>query len=341
VEDRVVFAQQLALLLQTGNSVVPSIAALAKQSRSEAMRKVLDRVHSGLQDGKPLSDCLQRHPDAFGPLSVNLIRAGEATGALQESLAELTRMLQIQRGLRNRIREATTYPLVLIALMVGVLTFMMVFVLPRFAELFEGIEDELPITTRLLLGTGDLLHSRWWLLIPITLLVVIVARWLRNSGAMLRAWDSLKLKIPLVGKLFEEAYMFRLFSSLSLLLSSHVPLLEAIGIARGLVGNSRYNAFFDNLTRQVEGGHGVTPAFQEADFFPDTVKLMVATGESSGAMDKVMGSLSERYREDLESDIRRLSTLLEPALLVVMGALVGLIAVSFIVPIFKMSKAIG
>ena len=156
-----------------------------------------------------------------------------------------------------------------------------------------------------------------------------------------RLWDRVKTILPVIGRLYEEAYLYRLFSSLSLLLTSHVPLLEAVGIVRDLVRDARYGAFFNNLSRHVEVGHGVTRAFQEADFLPDTVKLMVATGETSGALDTVMGTLAERYREDLESDIRRFSTLLEPVLLVVMGLLVGLIAISLIVPIFRMSRTIN
>jgi type II secretory pathway component PulF len=161
-----------------------------------------------------------------------------------------------------------------------------------------------------------------------------------TSGALRRTWDRAKLGIPLVGRLYEEAYLYRLFTSLSLLLTSHVPLLEAVEIVRGLVRDARFGVLFDGLSKRVETGHGVTRAFQDADFLPDTVKLMVATGETSGALDTVMGTLAERYREDLESDIRRFSALLEPALLIVMGVLVGLIAISLIVPIFRMSRTI-
>jgi len=340
LEDQAVFTRQLALLLQTGNGLVPSIEALARQARTAAMKKELTRIHSELQAGKSLSEALERNQAAFGSVFVSLVRAGEATGALRESLEELSKMLDIQRGLRSKVREAMAYPTVLLCMMCGVLAFMMVFVLPRFAELFEGIEEELPVTTRFLLRSGRLLDSSSWKILPIILAAVVAAAWLWRSRTLHRAWDWLRFRIPLVGGLIEQAFMLRLFSSMGLLLGNHVPLLESIHIVRNLTTSSRYRGFFEDLRKNVEAGRGVAPAFQEARFLPDTVKLIVATGERSGALDKVMTTLAERYREDLEKGVRRASTLLEPLMIIVMGAFVATIAISFIVPIFKMSKAV-
>ena len=155
-----------------------------------------------------------------------------------------------------------------------------------------------------------------------------------------RVWDRLKLRLPLVGRLFFAAYLYRMFSSLGLLLGSHVPHLEAIEISRHAVRNVRFEALFDRLREQVEAGRGVAAAFIEVGFLPETVQLMISTGEASGALDTVMARLSERYREDLERDIRRLGTLIEPIMLVGMGVAVGFIAVSFIMPLFQLSRAV-
>ena len=163
---------------------------------------------------------------------------------------------------------------------------------------------------------------------------------LGRTALVRRIWNRVKMSRPIAGKLYAEAYLFQLSSTLGLLLGSRVPHLEAIRIARNVVRSPWYEDFFANLERNVEAGRGVTPAFQEAAFFPDTVKLMVSTGESSGALDTVMGRLADHYREELESDIRRLSSLLEPAMLVGMGLMVGFIAISLIVPILRMSRAI-
>jgi type II secretory pathway component PulF len=340
VEELVLFTQQLALLLQTGNGIAPSIEILATQARAPAMRTALLDVHQRLVAGSELSEGLERHPRVFDPLFVSIVRAGEASGELRQSLESLGGMIEIRRRLRARIREAMTYPLVISIIMLGVMIFMMTYMFPRFSDLFADLGDELPITTRMLLVLSGFLRSRWWILPPIAGLAGYGIHRLWQVEAVRAGWDRLKLSLPLVGRLYHEAYIYQLFASLSLLLGSHVPHLEAIRIARQAVRNARYQAFFDRLADLVEAGRGVSQAFVEAPFLPGTVKLVVATGETSGALPLVMGRLSERYREDLESDIRRMSTLLEPILLVVMGLLVGLVAVSFITPLFKLSRAV-
>jgi type II secretory pathway component PulF len=161
-----------------------------------------------------------------------------------------------------------------------------------------------------------------------------------NVAGFQRVRDTLKLAIPVLRTFFTDGYLFQLFLSMGLLLRSRVPLLEAIEITRGTVRNYLYQVFFDRLAENVEAGKGLSHAFNEASFLPDTVKLMIATGESAGTLDTVMVKLSEKYREDLESNIRRLSSALEPVMLIVMGVLVGVIAMSIILPLFKLSRAI-
>jgi type II secretory pathway component PulF len=340
VEELVLFTQQLALLLQTGNGIAPSIEILATQARAPALRIALLDVRQRLVAGSELSEGLERHPRVFDRLFVSIIRAGEKSGELRRSLESLAGMIEVRRRLRARIREAMTYPIVLSVIMAGVVVFMMTYMFPRFADLFADLGNELPITTRMLLGLAGFLRSRWWILPPIAGLAGYGIHRLWQVERVRQGWDGLKLSLPFVGRLYHEAYLYQLFASLSLLLGSHVPHLEAIRIAREAVRNVRYQAFFNRLAESVEAGRGVSQAFVEAPFLPGAVKLVVTTGESSGSLPLVMGRLSERYREDLESDIRRMSTMLEPILLVVMGLLVGLVAVSFITPLFKLSRAV-
>jgi type II secretory pathway component PulF len=340
LDDVVLFTQQLALLLQTGNGLVPSIGALATQTGSPALRDVLQDVQTRLEEGNELSDSLGQHPAAFDHLYVSLVKAGEATGHLRESLERLVGILEIRRRLRARIREAMTYPTLLAVVMTGVVVFVFTFMIPRFAELFASLGDDLPLSTRFLVGISDALRSRWWFFVPMVILTGVGVGRLGRTEFVRRAWDRTKMRLPVVGKLYGEAYLFQLSSTLGLLLGSRVPHLEAIQIAKDVVKSPGYERLFADLEKYVEAGRGVAPAFQEAPFLPDTVKLMVSTGEASGALDIVMGRLAEHYREELESDIRRLSSLLEPAMLVGMGLMVGFIAISLIVPILRMSRAI-
>jgi type II secretory pathway component PulF len=336
----VFFTQQLALLLRTGNGLVPSIGALANQVGSPPLREVLRNVQSRLEEGVELSESLRRHPRAFDNLFVSLVKAGEATGHLRESLERLVGILEIRRRLQVRIREAMTYPTLLAVVMTAVVIFVFTFMIPRFADLFASLGDDLPASTRLLVGMSDQIRSRWWILVPMLIPVGVGIRRLGSAALLRRSWDRVKMSLPIAGKLYAEAYLFQLSSTFGLLLGSRVPLLEAIRIARDVVKSPQYEEFFANLEQNVEAGRGVAPAFLEARFFPDTVKLMVSTGEASGALDEVMSRIAEHYREELESDIRRLSSMLEPAMLVGMGLMVGFIAISLIVPILRMSRTI-
>jgi type II secretory pathway component PulF len=338
--DLVFFTQQLALLLRTGNGLVPSIGALANQVGSPTLREVLRNVQSRLEEGVELSESLRRHPRAFDNLFVSLVKAGEATGHLRESLERLVGILEIRRRLQVRIREAMTYPTLLAVVMTAVVIFVFTFMIPRFADLFASLGDDLPASTRLLVGMSDQIRSRWWILVPMLIPVGVGIRRLGSAALLRRSWDRVKMSLPIAGKLYAEAYLFQLSSTFGLLLGSRVPLLEAIRIARDVVKSPQYEEFFANLEQNVEAGRGVAPAFLEARFFPDTVKLMVSTGEASGALDEVMSRIAEHYREELESDIRRLSSMLEPAMLVGMGLMVGFIAISLIVPILRMSRTI-
>jgi len=338
--ELVVFTQQLVLLLRGGSGLAPSIRALASQTRRPLMRGVLERVTDRLESGRGLSEAMPQHPEAFDTLYVSIVKGGEASGQLAASLAQLARILETKRLLRERIREALSYPTLLLTVMAVVVVFMLVYMVPRFGELFRDMGPELPWSTRLILIAASALRSSWWLLLPIGILAGVGVARLWRRPAVRHAWDRAKVRLPIVRTVFGEGYLFQLFSSLGLLLGSRVPHLEAIGIVRRSIRHVEYDRFFDELTRHVEAGRGVSPAFQEAAFLPDTVKLMVATGESAGALDRTMLDLSERYRESLESHIRRLSSLMEPVLLVVMGLMVGFLAVSFILPLFKLSRMV-
>lgn len=340
LEEIVLFTQQLALLVETGNGLVPSIAALSTQAGSPALRKVLADVHGRLEEGKELSETLRRHPKVFDNLYVSLVKAGEASGALHESLVRLSGILDVRRRLQARMKDAMTYPAVLTCIMGVTVVFLMTYVVPKFADIFDAMGDELPVSTRMILATADFLHERWYVAAAALVAAVVVGKFVWRMPPVRLLRDRLRIMAPVVGPISSEAYLFQLFSSFGLLLRSRVPHLEAIAIARGVVRNAYYESFFTKLSKDVEAGRGLARTFHEASFLPDTVKLMIATGEMSGALDMVMTRLSEHYRENLETGIKRMSLVLEQVMLVVMGAVVGFIAISFILPIMKMSKAV-
>lgn len=340
LDETVLFTRQLALLIETGNSLAPSIDALSSQVGSQAMQTVLDDVHRNLEEGIELSESLRKHPKVFGNLYVSLVKAGEASGALHESLVRLAGILDVRRRLRNRMKDAMTYPAVLTCVMGATVVFLMTYVVPKFADIFDSMGDELPMSTRMILGTADFLRTRWWMAVIALIAAGFVLRILWKTPPVRLLWDRIKIGMPVVGSITSEAYLFQLFSSFGLLLRSRVPHMEAILIAKEVVRNAYYESFFDRLAKNVEAGRGFAVAFREASFLPNTVKLMISTGESSGALDTVMTRLADHYRESLEGGIKRLSLVFEQVMLVVMGVVVGFVAISFILPIMKMSKAV-
>ncbi len=339
LDDLVLLVQNLVLMLQNGTGLVPAVSAMASQAERPVLRQILSEIRDQLEDGAVLSDCLLRHPKVFDSMFVAAVKAGEASGALAESLSRLSGMLEVRRQLRTRLREALTYPAVVTAVMAIVMVFMLVYMVPKFGEIFRDMGDELPISTRLMLGAAELIRSRWWAVIPTLVAIGVGARWLLRHPRATGLWDRAKLVLPITGRFYGTACLYQIFASLGLLLGSRVPHLEAIAIVRQSVRAPRFEGFFDSLLDQVEAGRGMSRAFTEAPFLPEPVKLSVSTGEAAGALDTVMVRLGDRYREDLESDIRRLATVIEPIMLVVMGVMVGIIAISFILPMFKLSRA--
>lgn len=339
-DDLVVFSRQLALLLQTGNALVPSVEALSTMFHSPRFRGVLEDVHGRMEEGRGFSDALARHPRVFDDTFVSLVRAGEASGALRASLERVAELLEIHDRLRKRTQEAMIYPTLLLCILSAVVFFMTTFVLPRFAQVFEDFDAELPALTRAVLFATDTLRSSWPFLIPMIPLSIVALRKVLRTRRAREALDEAKLKLPLVGRLYSEAYLFQMFVSLGMLLGTRVPLLDAIKITRGTVRNARYDGFFSQLADSVEEGRGMALPFSRAPFLPDAVKLMITTGESTGALDVVMVRLAERYRDALESDIRRLSSVIEPVMLVLMGIVVGTVVISLILPLFKLSQAV-
>lgn len=339
LDDLVLLVQNLVLMLQNGTGLVPAIAAMASQAERPVLGQILTGVRDQLEGGAVLSDCLARHPKAFDSMFIAAVRAGEASGVLVESLTRLSGMLDVRRQLRVRLREALTYPAVVTAVMGVVVVFMLVYMVPKFGEIFSDMWDELPLSTKFMLRSATLLRSRWWAVLPTLLAIGTGVRWLLRHPRATALWDRAKLVLPVTGRFYGTAYLYQIFASLGMLLGSRVPHLEAIAIVRQSVRAPRFEGFFDSLSDHVEAGRGMSRAFTEATFLPEPVKLTVSTGESAGALDTVMVRLGERYREDLEGDIRRLATVIEPIMLVVMGVMVGIIAVSFILPMFKLSRA--
>ena len=341
VRERMFFTERLALLLETGNPLHASLTLLAKQCENEALSKVASRLAEDIAGGMPFSRALAVHPDVFPSVYVNLVGAAEQGGFLPTVLAELTALEDKAATLRATVRSAFSYPMFLIVFSGGVVLFVLTFVFPKFADLFSSIRDQLPVSTLVLMTASDVLRQHWPVVLGGTAGAAFgVHRWLsRESGRALV--DRLKLRIPVLKEMFAQFYLVQSMRVLGLSLEHGVSVPDALRACRDVVDNAAFRAFVADVERDVQEGRGVAPAFERADFMPDLARQLVATGEESGNLPLVMKRLAAHYEQELRRRLQGMAKLIEPIMLLVMGGVVGIIVASLILPIFKLSRAVG
>lgn len=334
------FASQLALMLEVGTPLATAIKSLVIQTKNTAFRAVLVAVEQDLEGGRQLSDAFARHPRAFDDIFISMVRAGEAGGFLKKILDRVVEVRLKREALRSQLRAALTYPAVLCTLSMVVVVFILVGVLPKFTTFFAGKEQILPPTTKMLMGTSDALRNYWW-------------GYLLGLGAAVGAWklfaaspvgrslvDRFLISVPPFSKLMNKIYTTEMLRTLGNLLQSDVPLLEALRVTQQTIRNVHYRRNIDLLMEQVSQGGRFAHVFSAIPFIQESVRQMVATGEEAGTLDTVMLRLADFYDIEVEQDLKAMAALIEPAALMVMGTIIGVMVSSIILPMFKLAHAI-
>jgi len=340
VNERMVFTEQLALLLDTGVSIHEALKALKQQSEDPGLTAILESLLETVTGGKPFSVALSRHPKMFSQTYVSLVAAAEEGGFLQRVLEQLLEMDEKNSRLRAIIVSALSYPVFLIVFSLAVVIFVLVVIFPKFQDLFESIRDQLPATTLALMSVSAFLRDHWLLT-----LVVLGAglgaflAWIRTpAGAQLV--DELKMRTPVIRDIFVQVYLNQTLSVIGLALVSGVPITVALKASQDVVGNFIFARFLETVRQQVNNGQGIASGFNQAAFIPPMVRQMIATGEQSGNLGKVMLRVADFYARELNRRLAVLAKVAEPFMLMVMGVVVGLLVASLILPIFKLSRAI-
>ena len=340
-KDRMFFTEQLGLLLETGTSLHGALDALQAQTPAGQLRDVIGKVRDEIAEGKSFSHALSDHPKVFSDNYVNLVAAGEAGGFLHEVLYQLLELEEKREQLRSTLVSAFSYPAFLMAFSVAVVIFVLMVVFPKFGTLFVSIADQLPATTKILMAMSDTLRAHWVYLLGGTAALALGGKRWSETQAGRQAMDGMKLRIPLIQDIFTQLYLIQAMRVLSLSLTNGVPMIEALKAAREVVENTVFKRFIDGIQRLVEEGRGLAAGFEQADFIPITVKQMIATAEESGNLAKVMLRLADFYERELGKRLATFAKLAEPIMLLVMGAVVGLLVSSLILPIFKLSRAVS
>jgi len=337
--DRMLFTERLALLLETGVPLHAALQSLHQQSEQASQQAMIAAMSDDILAGERFSNALARH-DLFPSTYVNLVAASEAGGFLPEVLAQLVDMDEKEERLRRTLVSALSYPLFLLAFSVGVVLFILVYVFPKFAVMFNSIRDQLPWTTRVLLVVSDVLTRHGAVVASVAAGLVALGWMLARRPDVRLALDRAKLRVPVLRDVFAKVYLTRLLRVMGISLERGVTILATLEACRGVVPNHEVQQFILGLETDVTEGKGISSGFQHSPFVPPAVRQMVATGEATGTLGRVMGRIADAYDRDLTKQLAQLSKLAEPVMLMVMGVLVGTIVSSLILPIFKLSRAV-
>ncbi len=339
--DRMFFTEQLALLLETGESLYGALTTIVKQTENPRMREIVEQVAQNVSEGLSFGKALSLHEDVFSSTYVNLIGASEAGGFIHEVLQQLLDMDKKREELRSTLVSAATYPAFLIAFSIAVVIFVLVVIFPKFGAMFESIHDQLPVTTKALMAVSDMLRNNWIVIVAgLGASIVALRQWLISEAGRARI-DHMQLHVPGVRGIFTQIYLVQSLQVLSMSLVNGVSVMDSLDACRDVVKNSVFRRLINNVEEKVQSGAGVAAGFAEADYLPDLAKHMIATGEQTGNLGKVMGRIAVYYETQLTKKLGALSKLAEPIMLLVMGVIVGILVSSLILPIFKLSRAVS
>lgn len=335
VKDRILFSRQLSTLINAGLPLLQSLKNVQNQTENKSFSYIISEVISDIEAGSTFSGSLAKHPDIFDDVYVSLIAAGEVSGTLDKSLYRLADQQEKDAEILSKVRGALIYPLVVVLVMIGVVSFMLVVVLPQVRELYDGLTNvDLPFVTRALLALSDFIVNYWWaFLLIVAVFVFFGNRWVKSIGGK-RYIDKLKMRIWPIGSLFMKMYMARFARTGTTLVASGVPLIQMLEITAKAVNNYHIEASLTRATDKVRGGKALSDSIAGDPNFLDLVPNMLRIGEQSGAMEDMLAKTAEYYEKEVDNQIKTISTIIEPVLMIVLGVVALTIVAAILLPIY-------
>lgn len=336
LRDVAVFARQFATMIGSGLSLLRTLNILAEQSENPLLQKTIGAVRDDVERGSSLSAAMSKHPKVFNTLFVSMVRAGETGGQLDTVLTRVADTFEADYKLRQKVKSAMTYPVVVAGIAVILVTIMLLFVVPTFANMFTGLGGELPLPTQILMNLSQ--AAKW--LVPLMIVLSIAGfisyKRLRRSNATFRLrTDQVKLKIPVFGDLFKKVALSRFARTLALLLRAGVPVLQALDIVAETTGNEVLAKASNDVKESVRSGETMAGPLARHDVFPPMVVQMIGVGEDTGALDAMLDKVSDFYDQEVESTTESLTALIEPLMIAVLGGVVGSMIVALYMPMFS------
>ena len=343
-KDLVVFTRQFGTMINAGLPLVQCLEILSTQSENKLLRETVGEVKTQVEAGSTFSDALRKFPKVFDDLYVNMVHAGEVGGLLDTILTRLAKHIEKAMKLKGQIKSAMVYPSAIIGVAVTVISVLMVWVIPIFAKMFNelsGGKVGLPGPTQLVIDVSNIFQSYWYVMIGAVVATVFAIKKYRATPQGRMNIDKLLLKIPVVGDLIRKASVAKFTRTLGTLISSGVPLLEGLLICAKTSGNKVIEEVLINARVSISGGKTIAEPLAKSEVFPKMVTHMIAVGESTGALDAMLGKIADFYEDEVDQAVASLTSLLEPVMMVVLGVVIGFIVIAMYLPIFQMANAIG
>ena len=335
-KDRVVFTRQLATLIGAGLPLAQSLRTVQEQTTNKRMQEIVQEIISDVEGGKSLSDSFAKHPEAFNKVYVALVSAGETSGTMDDSLKRLAAQQEKEAAMMSKIRGAMMYPSIVLAVIILVIGFMLFTVVPQVEGLYRDLNKGLPFVTLMMIKTANFFSSLWWLVILAMIIGgYFLAQYLKTEQGI-RVKDTFKLNVPMFKGMFRKMYMARFARTGQVLLSTGVPMLDMLRITSDAVNNVIISESILRASDKVKGGKALSASLSNEDYFLAMVPQMIKIGEQSGKIDEMMGKTAQVYEDELDEEIRALSTAIEPVLMVFLAIVAGTMVAAILLPIYSL-----
>lgn len=340
-KDKIVFTRQLATLIGAGLPLAQSLHTVAEQTENKRLQGVAEDIIASVEGGKSLFESFSKHPDVFDKVFLALIAAGEVSGTLDESLRRIAAQQEKDAATMSKIKGALTYPVIVLFVILGVMLFMLFTVVPQVEKLYADLKKELPFLTQIMVSTADFMAQFWWLvLIVVGIGVYFFLQYLKSESGI-KFKDTFKLNVPLFGGMFRKLYMARLTRTGQTLLATGVAMLDMLKITSESVNNSIISKSIDRAAEKVKGGKALSTALQPEDYILPLVPQMIKIGEQSGKIDEMMGKTAQVYEDELDEEIKAISTAIEPILMVILAVVAGGMVGAILLPIYSLVNGIN
>ncbi|MFA4991818.1 MAG: type II secretion system F family protein [Candidatus Omnitrophota bacterium] len=340
INDLIMFSRELATLLNSGVTLIKSLDILCKQIESEVLLRSVEQIKKDVEGGYTFQSALKKHDKIFSSFWINLVETGEASGHLPLTLDQLAAYLEETAELRRKIVSAMIYPIILVCVATGAIAVFLLKIIPIFTEIFKGFNVELPVLTQMVINVSNIVRRYFLVAVGIVVALVVAGKKYISTEIGRRQFDSIKLKLPLIGPVAQEISIERFASGLATLIKSGVPILHALEIAEKTAGNKVMEAALRDVKTAVRDGKGMAQTMQNSALFSPLVIQMISVGEEIGELGKMLDRIAVFYKERVNTFITRLTTMFEPLILVFMGIVVGILVVSMFMPIFSISSAV-